>query len=365
MNIINVGDIYTIYGDGVKTHKELPAQTYRVEFSKNSGFFLQSISDFENKEEKIYGNHLTKIEKVLKTYDVFERSLGIILSGNKGMGKSLFVQLMATEAIKKGLPVIIVTKPYNGIADFIDSIEQEAVVIFDEFEKMFSKDAASSNGGENQGALLGLFDGVSQQKRLYAITVNDIYKVNEFILNRPGRFHYHMRFDYPSVEETTAYLQDKILPEYHGQIEKVINFSRKVNLNFDSLRAIAFEINSGYTFAEAISDMNIKRTETTKYDLSIELSTGEITTANGQNLDLFGEHAHFERNFNILGGQRYASLKFDPTNSNVVDENVVISGDTVDFGIYYDDDEEEKYGNITVKSILIKPTPTKSYSYAV
>lgn len=60
------------------------------------------------------------------------------MSGNKGMGKSMFVQLIAEAVVKKEIPVIMVTKAFPGIADFIEQIDQEALIILDEFEKMFN-----------------------------------------------------------------------------------------------------------------------------------------------------------------------------------------------------------------------------------
>ena len=38
-----------------------------------------------------------------------------------------------------------------------------------------------------------------------------------------------------------------------------MSFSRKIDLNYDCLRAIAFELNTGISFKEAILDLNIVR----------------------------------------------------------------------------------------------------------
>ena len=73
------------------------------------------------------------------------------------------------------------------------------------------------------------------------------------MINRPGRFHYHFRFDYPTADEIEVYLRDKIDEKYYPEIKEVVNFSYKVKLNYDCLRAIAFELNSGEKFSEAIN----------------------------------------------------------------------------------------------------------------
>jgi SpoVK/Ycf46/Vps4 family AAA+-type ATPase len=232
MKIVKTGDILRIFGDDLETFDKLPAATYKVEFHPMMGFYLKQVSDFKSTEEKIYGSHSEKIQKVLRRFEKFNRSLGIILSGKKGMGKSMFVQLLAEQLVEKEVPVIMVTKAFPGIADFIEEIDQECLVIFDEFEKMFSggrngygQQQQQNERVESQDNLLGLFDGTSQKKRMYAITVNELNRVNDYMLSRPGRFHYHIRFDYPSAAEIEEYLGDKVLSEHHDQIQQVVSFA--------------------------------------------------------------------------------------------------------------------------------------------
>ena len=40
MNIVNSGNRFQIYGEDVRTFKELPVASYDVAFSKMSGFYL-------------------------------------------------------------------------------------------------------------------------------------------------------------------------------------------------------------------------------------------------------------------------------------------------------------------------------------
>ncbi|ANY29290.1 putative AAA superfamily ATPase [Bacillus phage PK16] len=323
MKIVNFGSTFKIYGDDLKTCDQLPAATYKVDFHPMQGFSLEKIDNFESKEQKIYGSHAEKIEKVLRSYDKFERSLGLILSGNKGMGKSMFVQLIAEAVVARGIPVIMVTKAYPGIADFIEEINQEVLVVFDEFEKMFNP---RNDKAESQDNLLGLFDGTSQKKRMYAITVNDLYKVNEFMLSRPGRFHYHIRFDYPTASEIEIYLRDKIDPKYYGQIKHVVSFANRVKLNYDSLRAIAFELNEGYTFRSAIGDLNILATDSQRYDVKVTLNTGKVFDLKRKEINLFSEEVRLD---GYMGGGDYFSLSFNPENIEEELDKMTVDGDYV------------------------------------
>ncbi|RSM68928.1 hypothetical protein DL991_40835 [Amycolatopsis sp. WAC 01375] len=129
-------------------------------------------------------------------------------------------------------------------------------VIFDEFEKIFT---LSGDDEMSQTQFLGLFDGLSTTKRLYILSVNDLSRVNEFMLNRPGRFHYHLRFAYPEPETVTTYLRDQVPAISQSQIEEVVEFTRKHDTNFDHLRAIAFELCGGEEFKDVIGDLNMKR----------------------------------------------------------------------------------------------------------
>lgn len=289
MKAIKIGTKVEIYNDTVMTYNELPARSYLVRFAKMTGFYLEEYADIQIKEDKIYGDHMKKVQKVLRTYDKFDRNLGVILSGCKGIGKSMFARLLAVEAVRDGIPILVVDQYIPGIASYIETIDQRVLVLFDEFDKTFGDVTAPDGEVEPQAALLGLFDGISQGKKLFVITCNDIRKLNEFIVNRPGRFHYHFRFDYPSADEIRTYLYDKLAKAHHHEIEAIVAFSRKVDLNYDCLRAIAFEVNSGESFHSAIGDLNIINLAQERFDFAIYFQNGAPMYVRNRNLDFFNE----------------------------------------------------------------------------
>lgn len=258
MQIVNTGNTYQIYDDSLKTYDKLPAQVYSVGCSQTTGFFLTKFDDIVIKE-KIYGVHTEKVEKVLNNFTLFERNLGVILSGNKGIGKSLFAKMLGIEAVKRGYPLIIVNSFIPGIADYLTTIQQEVVILFDEFDKTFTHGRADNDMSDPQSSMLTLFDGLSQGKKMFVITCNELSKLNDYLVNRPGRFHYHFRFDYPTGDEIKEYMLDKVPNLSNDEVNKIIDFSKKVNLNFDSLRAIAFELSTGLKFEDAVQDLNIVR----------------------------------------------------------------------------------------------------------
>lgn len=312
MKAISIGTRYEIYNDTLKAYDALPAKTYTVRFAQMSGFYLEEHVDL-SVNEKVYGVHTEKADKVLKAFKLFQRNLGVILSGDKGIGKSLFARCLCAQAVSAGYPVIIIDQFIPGIAAYIESIDQEAVFLFDEFDKTFGDIRAGENEANPQSRLLSLFDGTAQGKKLFIITCNSLHRLNDYLVNRPGRFHYHFRFGYPTPDEILAYLSDKLGSQYQEEIDKVVLFSKKVSLNYDCLRAIAFELSMGEPFEAAIQDLNIINMDTEEYDITLYCQGGLTMTAKGEQLDLFngGSKAYiYLRNDSGRGG---VNVEFDPS----------------------------------------------------
>lgn len=342
MKIISVGNRYEIYDDGLKIYDTLPPKNYIVRFNIMSGFYLEESSEITIKEEKIYGIHNAKVNKVINTFRIFKRNLGVILSGNKGMGKSLFATLLSVEAIRNNLPLIIVDRHYSGISSYLDSIHQECVILFDEFDKTFGSIKVGDGEPDPQASMLSLFDGLSQGKKLFVITCNELRSLNDYLINRTGRFHYHFRFEYPTTEEITEYLEDKLDKKYYCEIKNVIAFSRKVDLNFDSLRAIAFEINLGESFKNAIKDLNIINLDNEHYLLTLHFKNGNVLKSSKCQFNLFNNDEVDEWLKND-SGEYFGTVNFNTSNC-IYNPNIgtsVVMGEFINFKIYEDLSEEK------------------------
>ena len=375
MKIIKLGENYDIYSDNLEVINRLPAKSFVIRFAQMKGFYLQEYN-IADVNEKIYGQHMKKVEKALRSFKSFDRNLGIILSGKKGIGKSLFAKLLAKEAMKNGLPLIVVDKYIPGIASYISEIEQESVVMFDEFDKTFGDIKPSEGEQDPQASMLSLFDGFSNGKKMFVITCNDIYKLNDFLINRPGRFHYHFMFNAPSVDEIREYLTDKLNEKYYGEINKVISFSKKVNLNYDCLRAIAFELNTGLSFEEAITDLNIINMNETAYITKLIFKNGLPMENEPYRLDLFSDFNITLPSFSYDNSEAYVDVSFNPSNV-IFDPNtgnqIVMAKDLIidyDFRYLDEDDEKdkkekEKIKNLVPDYLIIERSRDKQYHYLV
>lgn len=343
MKAISHGNIYDIYDDSLKTYDKLPSQTYVVRFSQNRGFYLEKYVEMEIPESKIYGVHMEKVFKVLNSFDQINRSLGVILSGDKGIGKSLFAKLLAIEAMKKDIPLIVVDTYIPGIASYIESIEQDVMVLFDEFDKTFGEVKSKDGDASPQSHLLSLFDGLSGGKKLFVITCNELRKLNDYLINRPGRFHYHFRFEYPSAEEIREYLQDKLAPEQYEEIDNVVSFSGKVSLNYDCLRAIAFELKNGLAFKDAIKDLNIINIEREEYNVVLRFKNGLSARARNARMDMFGGDSTETLYLYDNRGRNFVDVEFTPSDA-IFDTHRgahIIMADNLKL-TYFDEDGEYK-----------------------
>ena len=331
MNVVNSGSRYQIYGEDVKTYKRLPIASYEVAFNKMVGFFLTSRPDLVANEDKIYGNHEYRVDKVMNSFRISDRNFGIILSGQKGIGKSLFARILAQKSISAGLPVITVNTYIPGIGDFLSSIEQEVVVIFDEFEKVFGK----QEDMDPQEELLSLFDGLDNGKKLFVITCNEVNKLNSYLLNRPGRFHYHFTIQNPSDDEVREYMSDKLQKQYHNEIDRIVNFAKTINITYDYLRAIAFELNQGYTFEEALGDLNITRTSDIRFDMLVMMVDGSVYTAYSQSFDLYSQKEQWFTAYGAKG--KRVRFRFKPIDISFKNGELTLDGSKTD--IYIDEDD--------------------------
>lgn len=323
MNIVNAGARYQVYGEDVQTYKELPVATYTIGYHPQMGFWLVKHTNLEINEERIYGSHSRRVDKIFKSFDISDRNFGVILSGKKGIGKSLLARMIADRAIERGLPVIIVDTAIPGISNFLGSIDQEVVIIFDEFEKTFAR--IGSDNPDPQVEMLSLFDGTDNGKKLFIITCNDTRKLNEFLINRPGRFHYHFEIGCPTSQEVRAYLEDKLGGNYQEEIEKVVKLAQMADITYDSLRAIAFDLRQGYPLEETLLDLNINYERDTYFDITVRLTNGWALTTYNKKIDLYSREDEVVVFYkNDIGGRIF--LRFNPNKIRLVNNVLTLKG---------------------------------------
>ena len=179
------------------------ARTGRIGLEKIAESFIVNF--------KVYGTEGKAInDHIIHTWnsDVFQKSgknLGVIFNGLKGTGKTIAAKQLCNML---GLPTIVVSKPVDGLLEFIQALNFEAAVLIDEAEKTFD---------EESEILLKMIDGVyNHRRKLYILTTNEL-TLDDNLIGRPGRIRYVKQFGNLELdvinEVITDTLEDKSLAD--------------------------------------------------------------------------------------------------------------------------------------------------------
>ena len=219
--------IYTSPGNGV-------FQINEDSFQHRLG--LARIADSFEFDFKLYDLGCEDIfERVTRTWlsDTFSsgnKNLGVIFNGLKGTGKTIAAKLLSN---RLGLPVVVISKPINGLLEFIQSLCFECIILIDEAEKTFDDD---------KEILLKMIDGVyNNSRKLYLLTTNRL-TVDENLIGRPGRIRYIKQFGNLTAKAVEDYIEDNLEDKSmrQGVLELVDSL---VISTIDILKAIVDEVN--------------------------------------------------------------------------------------------------------------------------
>ena len=219
----------------LNTFNGLPVGTYVVRRDIH-GFYLENEADMKL-PSKIYGNVSDRADRIINTFNDRISSTGVILAGEKGGGKTLLTKFISVNLREAGISTIIVNSPFFGdeFNSFISGIEEPMLVLFDEYEKVYSD-------GDAQNSLLTLFDGVFNNRKLFIVTTNSYYGVSDFMQNRPGRFFYRFMYKGLDPQLVLEYCIDNLRNKDY--IDSVVEFCKfHTSINFDGLFAIVQEMN--------------------------------------------------------------------------------------------------------------------------
>ena len=305
MKVINFGDnTYRIFGDDLKVEGKLPAGTYDVLFSEMSGYSLIKRADFET-TTKVYGPHKDLVNQMITRYEQFNSNFGI-------------------------------SKATPGLPDFIQSIEQEVFILFDEFEKVFPK--GNSDTKDLQSQFLPVFDGLSNTKHFYMITINDYNKLNDYFLGRTGRFYYNIRFDAIGKDEITEILNDKLDESLKLDINRLSFILSIIDVNYDQLMSIIKELNLGSSIDYIFKYLNLDLSTTLydrAYDAKIFFENGDIADELTLYVNIMDSYflksitayakAVHDEDPNILTHCYYGDLSFDTNILKITDNHKLVA----------------------------------------
>ncbi len=231
-------------------------------------------------------------ERIIARFNSMDDSLGVLMSGIQGSGKSLASRKVSI-SMRGIMPTIIINTAFKNTQDFISFINKldSSVIIFDEFEKVFDM--------KQQAQLLTLFDGGVSSRHLFLFTANDYYRISQFMLNRPSRIHYHFKFEKLDESVVREYCARHLKDEKH--LEDIVRVSKTSSkFSYDLLESIISEVN---TFDQSVKEcLNILNFSPEDNDSNYDM---KLYDAKGNLVELCGwskkheDMSPFDFNFNI------------------------------------------------------------------
>ena len=204
------------------------ARTGRIGLEKIAESFIVNF--------KVYGTEGKAInDHIIHTWnsDVFQKSgknLGVIFNGLKGTGKTIAAKQLCN---RLGLPTIVVSKPVDGLLEFIQALNFEAAVLIDEAEKTFD---------EESEILLKMIDGVyNHRRKLYILTTNEL-TLDDNLIGRPGRIRYVKQFGNLELDVINEVIEDTL--EDKSLADGLIRLVNSLEIStIDILKSIIEECN--------------------------------------------------------------------------------------------------------------------------
>lgn len=314
-------------------HYNLPVGNYIVKSKPMSeSLYFEAVDAFKS-PKKIYGIANKYADRIMNTFAEREVATGVLLTGEKGSGKSLLAKTLSVRAAALDIPTILINTAFQGdvFNQLIQGIKQPCVIIFDEFEKVYNQ--------EEQESILTLLDGVFPSKKLFILTCNDEWRIDANMRNRPGRIFYMLHYSGLDADFITDYCNDNLKDCSH--IDGVCKVaSAFAEFNFDMLKALIEEMNRyNESPFDAIEMLNAKPSS---QDGSVFSVTMQI---NGVELDedSFGptEHRGSPISENKLSFRFNPNFKTSSSNQPCASDSAIAEPTS-----YEDEDEDDGWARI-------------------
>lgn len=293
---------------------------------QNDTYYLQPFTDMFKIPKKVYGGLDKLMYRFWSTFVVRPGSLGIILTGSSGCGKTILAEMIANLALVNKFKVVLVTDIIADIelVKFIDTLDR-TIVIFDEFGKNFNH--------QLQDKMLTMFNDLSGKKKMFILTENDETIISSFIRNRPGRALYHVNFKRVKKTVIEEYCKDRnvdFYSDFYITLNKV--HDKAIVFSFDHLKALVEEHISypNETFEELLEVLNLDiltKEENLRIASIKDISDpNDIKVVELENSDIRVEKKQFESGRQLwvypkVGGN---SICIKPEDVTLIEENRMI-----------------------------------------
>lgn len=235
---------------------------YDLKWDRFEGRAIFTENGKLNLPDKVYElkEDTTFKTRVLNNFNKNDKSVGIMLAGTKGTGKTMLAKVIAKES---NLPIIIVDSQYpaNRLVTFFKQFTTPVCIIFDEIEKNF-----------DTSSMLDFLDGVEKTtKKLVLMTCNNLNRVSEYLQDRCSRVRYIRKY---TPTDNLAFLpmliEDKQIKNAK-EVEEFIKTKFKLP-SIDNINAFLNEIkeleDEDLSLDDIIKYMNINLNDSSTPDIT-------------------------------------------------------------------------------------------------
>lgn len=252
---------------------------YDLKWDRFEGRAIFTENGKLNLPDKVYelGEDITFKTRVLNNFNKNDKSVGIMLAGTKGTGKTMLAKVIAKES---NLPIIIVDSQYpaNRLVTFFKQFTTPVCIIFDEIEKNF-----------DTSSMLDFLDGVEKTtKKLVLMTCNNLNRVSEYLQDRCSRVRYIRKY---TPTDNLAFLPILIEDKQIKNAKKVEEFIKtKFKLpSIDNINAFLNEIkeleDEDISLDDIIKYMNINLNDSSTPDITPDTDSISIAIDEDDDLD--------------------------------------------------------------------------------
>lgn len=252
---------------------------YDLKWDRYEGRAIFTENGKLNLPDKVYelGEDITFKTRVLNNFNKNDKSVGIMLAGTKGTGKTMLAKVIAKES---NLPIIIVDSQYpaNRLVTFFKQFTTPVCIIFDEIEKNF-----------DTSSMLDFLDGVEKTtKKLVLMTCNNLNRVSEYLQDRCSRVRYIRKY---TPTDNLAFLpmliEDKQIKNAK-EVEEFIKTKFKLP-SIDNINAFLNEIkeleDEDLSLDNIIKYMNINLNDSSTPDITPDTDSISIAIDEDDDLD--------------------------------------------------------------------------------
>lgn len=286
--LVNESEVIAVDGKQFEILEEIPAGAYKVSFSKMHGTYLTK-TEIKLSHGKIYSKSQSIADHIVESYKKNDpaKNMGVLLSGERGLGKTLTSRLVIEQLIKDH-PIIMCSMYTPDLADFLSRIKN-AVILMDEFEKFMGGNIQGNDAEDEQTkqeTILSVLDGnTGSLGNLYLLTVNNVYKLDDNLKSRPGRIRYHYKYTSEAADVVRNYCLDNLNnKDLTEEVVKTLGMAKYVSM--DIISSFVKELNDfpNTTPSEVLQYLNIEQDSEGDYTLTVKISCdGQLYTYSTKN----------------------------------------------------------------------------------